>query len=406
MNTTQTAIIQLLQIYIRIDGSIEPFPKQVDWREVYKLGVKHNIGGILYAAMKKLPEDQRPEAAIQKQLQVHFYAAIRQSEEQDVRMLQVIECLNRKRIFHVLMKGWVLKQYYPIPELRTMGDIDFLIREEDRQRTHEALLELGFLCTSGQGFVWCYQKGNTVLEVHSRMISQKVGRGVDAEEYYLDAVSHTERNQGEYTLYFLKEYHFVYLFAHAAKHFRSAGYGIRGVLDFAVFIQKYQNELNWNYIWRELEKLGLSTFARVILELCEEWFHVCAPFKAVKIQKDSYMKMKEIIFVGGVYGYCDRNIEAARVRDQLEKVKNSNITLLKWKVMVRRIFPERRHMRSYLKGVEEYPVLLPIAWGIRWYQAVVKFGLKNAHKRTEQLLSVDNSVWEEYELLKELDLLR
>lgn len=47
-----------------------------------------------------------------------------------MRMVQVIECLNQKKIFHVLMKGWVLKRYYPILELRTMGDIDFLIREE------------------------------------------------------------------------------------------------------------------------------------------------------------------------------------------------------------------------------------------------------------------------------------
>ena len=77
-----------------------------------------------------------------------------------------------------------------------MGDIDFLIREEDRQRTHEALLQLGFLCTSDTGFVWCYEKGNTLLEVHSRIVSQKVGRGADTEQYYLDAVSHSRKGSG------------------------------------------------------------------------------------------------------------------------------------------------------------------------------------------------------------------
>ena len=179
MNTVQTAVIQLLQIYMGMDECVDTFPKQVDWAEVYELAVKHNIGGILYTAIRKLPEQQGLQKDIQRELQVHFYASVSRSKEQDMRMVQVIEYLNQKKIFHVLMKGWVLKRYYPIPELRTMGDVDFLIREEDRQRTHEALLQLGFLCTSDKGFVWCYEKGNTLLEVHSRICfskSRKRGR--------------------------------------------------------------------------------------------------------------------------------------------------------------------------------------------------------------------------------------
>lgn len=234
MNTVQTAVIQLLQIYMGMDDCVDTFPKQVDWAEVYELAVKHNIGRILYTAIRKLPEQECVPKDIQKDLQVHFYASVSRSKEQDMRMVQVMECLNQKKIFHVLMKGWVLKRYYPIPELRTMGDIDFLIREEDRQRTHEALLQLGFLCTSDTGFVWCYEKGNTFLEVHSRIVFQKVGRGADTEQYYLDAVSHTEKVRGEYTLCFIKEYHLVYLFVHAAKHFQYAGYGLLRTVGFCI----------------------------------------------------------------------------------------------------------------------------------------------------------------------------
>ena len=111
-----------------------------------------------------------------KKLQTHFYGAISHSTEQDREMLQVEERLRQNKIIHVLMKGYILKQCYPIPELRTMGDVDFLIRKEDRYRTHQELLNLGFTCTCEKGFVWCYQKGNTNLEVHSRIIAQKVGR--------------------------------------------------------------------------------------------------------------------------------------------------------------------------------------------------------------------------------------
>ncbi len=405
MNTVQTAVIQLLQIYMGMDDCVDTFPKQVDWAEVYELAVKHNIGGILYTAIRKLPEQECVPKDIQKDLQVHFYASVSRSKEQDMRMVQVMECLNQKKIFHVLMKGWVLKRYYPIPELRTMGDIDFLIREEDRQRTHEALLQLGFLCTSDTGFVWCYEKGNTLLEVHSRIVSQKVGRGADTEQYYLDAVSHTEKVRGEYTLCFIKEYHLVYLFVHAAKHFQYAGYGLRGQLDFALFIEKYGNELDWDYIWQELEKLGLSAFARATLTLCKEWFGTKIDFLPVQMEAENYEKMKEIISAGGVYGYCGRNMEASQVRDQLEGAEKSDLKTLKWKAMIKMIFPDRQYMRMYLKNVEKHPLLLPAAWVIRWYQAIFKRGSRNT-QRMKQFLSVDEGVREEYTLLKELDLLQ
>lgn len=405
MNTTQAAIIQLLQSYIGNKDKRAIFPQQVDWKEVCDVAVKHNIAGMLYAVIKKNFGIQKPEESVLKKLQTHFYGAISHSTEQDREMLQVEERLRQNKIIHVLMKGYILKQCYPIPELRTMGDVDFLIREEDRYRTHQELLKLGFTCTCEKGFVWCYQKGNTNLEVHSRIIAQKVGRGVDTEKYYLDAISHTEAYQGEYTRCFKKEYHLVYLFVHAAKHFQYAGYGLRGMLDFVVFIEKYQNELDWSYIWSELEKMGLSVFAKAILMLCKEWFGLEINFEPIKIQGENYEKMKEIIFAGGVYGYCGRNMESSAVRNQLEGASESKLDTLKWKAMIKLFFPDKYYMRVYMKSVEKYSFLLPIAWVIRWYQVILKKGFKSI-KRIKMLMSVDEEVRGEYDLLKELRLLR
>lgn len=180
MNSTQTAIVQLLQSHM--GKKIVTFPQQVDWKAVYELALKHNIAGMLYIVVRKFSENQKPEGIVLKKLQTHFYGVISHSVEQDNEMNQVLEKLRQNKIVHVLMKGYVLKQCYPVPELRTMGDIDFLIKEEDRYQTHEVLLNLGFICTLEKGFVWCYQKGNTILEVHSRIIAQKVGRGTDTED--------------------------------------------------------------------------------------------------------------------------------------------------------------------------------------------------------------------------------
>ena len=42
------------------------------------------------------------------------------------------------------MKGYYLRECYPVPELRTFGDIDVLIHPEDRARTDDLMKRLGY----------------------------------------------------------------------------------------------------------------------------------------------------------------------------------------------------------------------------------------------------------------------
>ena len=52
--------------------------------------------------------------------------------------------LAKNNIENVFIKGYVVKDYYPVKEMRTMGDVDVLIREEDREKCHRVLVENGF----------------------------------------------------------------------------------------------------------------------------------------------------------------------------------------------------------------------------------------------------------------------
>lgn len=60
-------------------------------------------------------------------------------------MNQLIHQLDAHQIDHLLFKGFIVRDYYtPCPELRTFGDIDFVIRKEDRQKCDELMKELGY----------------------------------------------------------------------------------------------------------------------------------------------------------------------------------------------------------------------------------------------------------------------
>lgn len=383
-----------------------------DWEGICAYAGIHNVAGMIAQAVKYIPDGLKPEEHILKQLEKGSMKRIAVSVNQDIMMDQVMAKLNVAGMDHVLMKGFWLKRLYPVPELRTMGDVDILIRPDCRRQCHQLLLELGAVCTLNKGSVWCYEICGLLLEVHTNLMAGEPVAGVDFEDYFRVAPKYTLK-YNRHTLIFTNEYHFIYLMAHAAKHFRGAGYGIRGIMDFAVYLRALGKTMDWNYIWHELDKLGLDRYALAVLSLCKAWFYIDtdqiitvyqAPKMTAFLEKPAYDQMTDIIFSGGVYGYYGQNMEKIAVRRQVSSVGRRSVRWAKVKTLWKMIFPGYRYMRLYMRKLDGHPYLLPAAWCIRWYEAVFKRGKRNIG-RMKAFIEVDDKVNEEYELMKTLGLL-
>ena len=66
--------------------------------------------------------------------------------------------------------------------------------------------------------------------------------------------------------------------------------------------------------------------------------------------------MKEIIFAGGVYGYCGRNMEASQVRDQLEGAEKSDLKNIEMESDDKDDFSRSTVYENVLKECREAPV--------------------------------------------------
>ncbi len=44
---------------------------------------------------------------------------------------------------HVPLKGSIIKNMYPSIDMRTMSDMDILIKREDAKKVHDILIEMG-----------------------------------------------------------------------------------------------------------------------------------------------------------------------------------------------------------------------------------------------------------------------
>lgn len=85
---------------------------------------------------------------VKKQLDAILYGAVTGNLNRCASFEQLSQQLTAHGIAHMPVKGYYLRQLYPVPELRTFGDIDILIHPEDRRKAHQLMMALGY--TAGQ----------------------------------------------------------------------------------------------------------------------------------------------------------------------------------------------------------------------------------------------------------------
>ena len=84
--------------------------------------------------------------------------------------------------------------------------------------------------------------------------------------YYANVKERLIRQEGfEYA--FRPEDFYLYMLAHNHRDYSNGGTGLRSVLDTYVFLRKFEDSLDWNYIGQEAEKLEISGFEKENREL-------------------------------------------------------------------------------------------------------------------------------------------
>ena len=73
-----------------------------------------------------------------------------------------------------------------------------------------------------------------------------------------------------------------------------------------MYINKFGKELDWDYIWVEMDKVDLRLLTQNILILCNKWFDTNLDFE-YEIEEDFYNKLSETILTGGTFGFYNSN---------------------------------------------------------------------------------------------------
>lgn len=326
----------------------------IDYAELLEIAKNHNLLAIVFSVIKQADNRNIVPQSIYKVMEDSFFDSIFRYEAQKIGINALTTTLSNAGIYHTLFKGAVIREHYPVPEVRAMGDIDVLIKPEDRDTVKKLLCDNGYDAINTNGPVYDYKKDDILIEMHTKIISGKVGNA-DAENGFLDAMDHCEFDR--YTGVLEPSYHFAYLITHMAHHFWFYGAGAKLVLDLAVMLKTY--DIDIKYVEEKMDSIGLLTFTKTILTLCHKWFGVGQAYDIdVKNTEDFLLSY-------GAFGNANRDKAVVIQRKELEEGKRNSATMTR----LRLLFPSYEKMKNipYISFIEGRPWLTPYAWGYRLF---------------------------------------
>ena len=242
----------------------------MDLAALYRYARRHTLAAITYDALEllggstgdgllALAKDNTVVSVLTKWKETRD-KALRKNLMLDAARKKLFQYMDAEHIWYMPLKGAILKDLYPRQEMRQMADNDILFDAEYEAAVKDYFVREGYEVIS-------YAKGNHDVyekepvynfEMHTSLFGE--AHNEVWAEYYKDIQSKLKKSDEHFLYSFTDEDFYIYFIVHAFKHFDGCGTGIRYFVD--SYVYRNAKNLDWGYIVRELDKLGVLAFEK------------------------------------------------------------------------------------------------------------------------------------------------
>ena len=340
----------------------------VDWQRFYALTRMHKVTALAWEGLQSDPAvlEIIPEEVKQIFSAEYFRTVYDDAQFEHIRK-KLREGLLAAGVPHIFLKGSRLRNYYPIPALRTMCDMDILVHTADYDTITEIALGLGGKSYYGDGNHHNFGfPGNVAVEFHPNLVHPGTMLGTELNPGWQYAGQDAETGAWEMT----PEGMYLHTLGHLAEHFMHGGVGVRFVLDIWI-LRNRSTPVNRGYVEKEFSRMSMLEFAEKIEALAEYWFGEGEHTPLLD-------ELAEYIITSGSHGMSKRSMLNA-----VSLSAGGNRFSALWS----KAFYPKRELETRYPWAEGKPWLLPAAWIARAWGAVTKRGhlVKNWAKGTGEV---------------------
>lgn len=371
MNNTERDYVYLIACVLHERKPDEDRVLGMDMQALCQLSKAHKMSAMIAHALEPvsalLPEEWAKEWKQSKEMAVYAGMVM------DAEFKKITSFMDHEGIWYLPLKGIVNKSLYPKYGMREMSDIDILYDVSDALKIYDFM--------TGQGFQYKYSKaalGHYVediyskepaclFEFHTRLFDEEIADKKIAK-YYDGIWRLMKKDEDTSCGYHLSaEDAYLYNIAHAYKHYKLYGMGIKCLVDAYVFTSG--QELDHDYICKESTKIGIEKFEALIRSLSSKLFDGDDNFE--KLLSDEEKDALSYMFQSGAYGSMEHRIEN-RMKEFGDKEDEAVSAKAKLRYLRKRLFPSADYMKFYSPHVKKHPVLLPVFYVQRICRAVYR----------------------------------
>ncbi len=262
--TTIQIVLQLLKACLFTDESVNI----ADWNAVFEEMKLQSVAALPGEWMRRHPVSGASKWSSYCTMQQGQWVRVMHAQE------QLSKLLDDNGIPFVILKGAAAAMAYPVPSLRSMGDVDLLVKRSDFNRTEVLMEENGYVLFKEKNLKHhhdAYRKDGIIFELHRRL-----GIVDEANEELLAHFEKGIENREEHTT---DGYRFpalpvalngVSLLYHIDQHIRS-GLGLRQIIDWMMFVNKLPENIWQDEVLPLLCKTGTEKLALTVTAMCQKY---------------------------------------------------------------------------------------------------------------------------------------
>ena len=244
-----------------------------------------------------------------------------------------------KKISFTTFKGYASAYYYPEPSYRPMGDVDFIVDDDQYEETITKLIASGWKSSSANHARHdSFYKNGIELELHREI--KGIPNGTDGiiteysdvedkvREYLSDLIETAVNVNTQQGVVIIPDdfHHGLIMLLHVASHMiNDGGVGLRHLCDWAVYV----NRVDFVNYRERLQNVGLWTFACQLTKACTQYLGLPKKPWTGEWPDGIVTELIEDILEGGNFG---KKVEGRTATMAYEKSSYAEITMNRYPI--------------------------------------------------------------------------
>ena len=266
-NNTVNTLFYLLRVAI---GAEEPTAEKIEdvsWQSVYAMARKQGVLAIAFDGLVKIFEQDKefakafPQSLKLQWINAAFHIENRYDYAKKV-CSELVDKWAEQGIETLCLKGLAFSTYYPIPNHRECGDFDCYLYD-NYAKGNAIAKALGAKVEDG----WykhseiIYRK--VMIENHRYIVAVRNSKKIKQLHICLDKIARSEARKAIFDTKIEMPsamFNALFLSHHSLTHFLFEGIRLRHILDWAMFIEKEQNNIDWTRFYALCEEFEMRAF--------------------------------------------------------------------------------------------------------------------------------------------------